>query len=165
MRSSPQAEEILQRVRERLGPDATAEMVAAIADQVEQLLPTRNQAAEGGRLPETALESSQADSPAAAASDDRPSRKGARVIISVFGVNHPGILAGVSKILAQYQCDILDISQKLMQEYFTMILIVDLFGIETRLEKLHAALAQLAEELGIKIYLQREDVFQAVNRL
>ena len=164
MRSSPQAEELHQRVRERLGPDATAEMVAAIADQVERLLPTLNQAADG-QQPETAPEGSQADSPAAGASGDRPSQKGARVIISVFGVNHPGILAGVSQILAQYRCDILDISQKLMQEYFTMILIVDLFGIETRFEKLHAALAQLAEELGIKIYLQREDVFQAVNRL
>jgi len=88
-----------------------------------------------------------------------------RLIISVFGVNQPGIVAGVSQILARQQCNILDISQKLMQEFFTMILVVDITGSDTTFELLQKEFDQLGSQLGIKIYAQHEEVFRALNRL
>ncbi|MCH8837029.1 MAG: ACT domain-containing protein [Candidatus Marinimicrobia bacterium] len=90
---------------------------------------------------------------------------GDRLIIAVFGVNQPGIMAGVSQILSRHRCNILDISQKLMQEFFTMILVVDLTGADTTFEQLQQEFDKLGNSLGIKIYAQHEDVFRAVNRL
>ena len=53
-------------------------------------------------------------------------RKGERIIITAFGENQPGILAGLTTVLAENKCDILDLTQKLMQEFFTVMLLVDI---------------------------------------
>ncbi len=150
MSTTPDAAEIRRRITRQLGPDATEDMVESVLSRVLEL---------GTESGETA----GAPTGPAPMSPDGDGRD--RLIISVFGVNQPGIVAGVSQILARHECNILDISQKLMQEFFTMILVVDLAGPDATFELLQGEFDQLSGQLGIKIYTQHEEVFRALNRL
>jgi len=88
-----------------------------------------------------------------------------RVIITSFGLNEPGIVAAITKSLSEAKCDIQDISQKLMEEFFTMIMIVDITNSPKDFKELQQELKDVAEKLNIKIYLQHEDVFRMMHRL
>ncbi len=148
---SPQIKrtDIARRVRQQLGKDANQDMIDSVVERVLELLPGDERLAPTPRL---RTPKSNAD-----AND--------RVIVSVFGHNRPGIVAGVTAILAQHDCNVLDISQKLMQELFTMILVVDMEGSNISFDNLLQSFDQLGNDLGIKIHAQHEDVFNAVNRL
>ncbi|MCK4578315.1 MAG: ACT domain-containing protein [Candidatus Marinimicrobia bacterium] len=144
----PDHDQLRDLVKKRLGPDATDEIIDSVVSRVTDLL--RRQAS---------VAAPQAGPP----EQSRPDS--GRVIVSVFGVNQPGIVAKVSQIIAEHGCDIMDISQKLMQEFFTMILVVDLTSADTTFERLQGEFQQLAESLGVRIFAQHEDVFNALNRL
>ena len=146
----PDANEVRRRVERQLGAGATAEMVESVVRRVMDLLDKPGE------------DQSTAPRPAPPESNDDG---GERLIIAVFGVNQPGIVAQVSQILSRHSCNILDISQKLMQEFFTMILVVDLTGADATFEQLQQEFDQLGDSLGIKIYAQHEAVFRALNRL
>ncbi len=88
-----------------------------------------------------------------------------RVILTAFGLNKPGIVAAITKSIAESNCDIQDLSQKLMGDFFTMIMIVDLSTSPKDLKGLQKDMAKIAEELKIKIYLQHEDVFKFMHRI
>ncbi len=88
-----------------------------------------------------------------------------RAIITVVGKDRVGIIAGVSNLLADANVNILDISQTILQEYFTMIMLVDLSNMNTTLEELKNKLKQKGDELGVSIKLQHEDVFRAMHRI
>lgn len=83
-------------------------------------------------------------------------------IITVTGSDHPGIVAGVTTALAQYKANILDISQTLMGDFFTMILRVE---ISTSIEELQEGLAAVEREQAAVIRLQSEALFTAMNEL
>ena len=88
-----------------------------------------------------------------------------RAIITVVGKDRVGIIAGVSNLLADANVNILDISQTILQEYFTMIMLVDLTNMNTTLEELKNKLNQKGDELGVSIKLQHEDIFRAMHRI
>lgn len=88
-----------------------------------------------------------------------------RAIITVVGKDRVGIIAGVSNLLADTNVNILDISQTILQEYFTMIMLVDLSNMNATLEELKNKLNQKGDELGVSIKLQHEDVFRAMHRI
>lgn len=88
-----------------------------------------------------------------------------RVILTSFGLNKPGIVAAVTKALGDYNCDIQDLSQKIMGDFFTMIMIIDISSSEKDLKEVQAEMAKVADELKIKIYLQHEDVFRYMHRI
>jgi len=90
---------------------------------------------------------------------------GGRVILTSFGVNHPGIVATITKTLSENLCDILDISQKIMQEFYTMIMLIDISNSTKELRDLQNELNRLSEQLKVKIYLQHEDVFRYMHRI
>ncbi len=90
---------------------------------------------------------------------------GMRVILTAFGVNHPGIVSTISQKLSERSCDILDISQKIMQEFFTMIMLIDMSNCSSELKSLQEEMSAIAEKLKIKIYLQHEDVFRYMHRI
>ncbi len=90
---------------------------------------------------------------------------GGRVILTSFGVNHPGIVATITKTLSENQCDIMDISQKIMQEFYTMIMLIDISNSTKELRDLQNELNRLSEQLKVKIYLQHEDVFRYMHRI
>jgi ACT domain-containing protein len=87
-----------------------------------------------------------------------------RVVVSVIGKDQVGIISRVTTILANYNANILDISQTILQEFFTMIMIVDVSEI-TNLTSLHNELTETGEEIGLKINLQLEEIFQAMHRI
>lgn len=88
-----------------------------------------------------------------------------RVIITTFGLNEPGIVANITKSLSDARCDIQDISQKIMGDFFTMIMIVDITNSPKDFRELQDELKNVADRLKIKIYLQHEDVFRQMHRL
>lgn len=94
-----------------------------------------------------------------------PVKSGDRAILTAFGVNHPGVVSAVSAALSKNNCDILDLSQKIMQEFFTMIILIDLSGSNITIKELQDEMNKIAESLKIKIYLQHEDVFRFMHRI
>lgn len=88
-----------------------------------------------------------------------------RMIISVFGVDHPGIVAGVAQILAQAGCSIVDINQTVVQGKFAMVIIANSARAQESASELKERLRSEGEKLGVRIYAQREDLFNAMHRI
>ena len=89
----------------------------------------------------------------------------ARMVISVFGLDHPGIVAGVSQILAEASCSIIDINQTVVQGKFAMVIIADTSRARESTAELKDRLRLEGEKLGVRIYAQREDLFNAMHRI
>jgi ACT domain-containing protein len=89
----------------------------------------------------------------------------ARMIISVFGLDHPGIVAGVSQILAEASCSIIDINQTVVQGKFAMVIIADTTRARESTTELKDRLRSEGQKLGVRIYAQREDLFNAMHRI
>ena len=88
-----------------------------------------------------------------------------RAIMTVVGKDKVGIIAKVSAILAESKVNILDISQTILQEYFTMMMLVDLEGMNKGLEELRKILNDLGKKLELSITLQHEEIFKAMHRI
>ena len=88
-----------------------------------------------------------------------------RVILTSFGLNHPGIVAGVTKAIGDANCDILDLSQKILGDFFTMIMVIDISSAQKDLKEIQEDMNKVAQLLKIKIYLQHEDVFRYMHRI
>lgn len=87
-----------------------------------------------------------------------------RAIVSVIGKDQVGIIAKVTTILAEEQVNILDISQTILQDFFTMMMLVDVTKYEN-LESLQQKLETLGGSLGLTINVQLEEIFQAMHRV
>jgi ACT domain-containing protein len=88
-----------------------------------------------------------------------------RMVISVFGLDHPGIVAGVSQILAEASCSIIDINQTVVQGKFAMVIIADTSRARESTTELKDRLRLAGQNLGVNIYAQREDLFNAMHRI
>lgn len=88
-----------------------------------------------------------------------------KAIVTVVGKDRIGIIASVCTLLAHYQVNILDISQTVMQGYFTMMMVVDTSKSEVPFAELVKKLDAKGEEMGVSIRLQREDIFEAMHRV
>lgn len=88
-----------------------------------------------------------------------------RMVISVFGLDHPGIVAGVSQILADASCSIIDINQTVVQGKFAMVIIADTARARESTASLKERLRNEGQKLGVNIYAQREDLFNAMHRI
>ena len=88
-----------------------------------------------------------------------------RIVISVFGVDHPGIVAGVAEILSEAQCSIVDINQTVVQGKFAMVIIANAAPAQLSVADLKNRLRSEGEKLGVHIYAQREDLFNAMHRI
>jgi ACT domain-containing protein len=88
-----------------------------------------------------------------------------RLVISVFGVDRPGIIAAVTQILAEAGCSIVDINQTVVQGKFAMVLIADMSHARESVAALKDKFRAAGERLGVKIYAQREDLFNAMHRV
>lgn len=96
---------------------------------------------------------------------DKTSHTTGRVILTSFGLNNTGIVAAITKALSEADCDIQDISQKLMGEFFTMIMLVDITQSSYSLKELQEKMNEISDELKIKIFLQHEDLFRQMHRI
>lgn len=87
-----------------------------------------------------------------------------RAIVSVIGKDQVGIIAKVTTILAEENVNILDISQTILQDFFTMMMLVDVTNDEN-LEDLQRKFAVLGNSLGLTINVQLEEIFQTMHRV
>ncbi len=88
-----------------------------------------------------------------------------RVIVTAFGQNKKGILAGLTGTIASLDCDIIDLSQKILQEFFTIMLLIDSSGSEYDFETVKSRLIETGEKYDLKVIVQHEDIFKQMHRV
>jgi ACT domain-containing protein len=88
-----------------------------------------------------------------------------RAVITVIGKDRKGIIAGVSSELAEAGINILDISQTTLQEYFAMIMLVDMTDAAGGFHEIRKKLEGKGKELGMEVRIQREDIFNAMHQI
>jgi ACT domain-containing protein len=88
-----------------------------------------------------------------------------RAIVTIIGSDRVGIIAGVTAVIAEANVNILDISQSVIRDFFTMIMMVDLGQAFVTFHELSERLADRGEQLGVRIEIQREDIFKAMHRI
>ena len=88
-----------------------------------------------------------------------------KTIITVVGNDTVGIIAKVCTYLADNQVNILDISQTIIQGYFTMMMVADTSGSEKDHGTLARELSDLGDEIGVVIHCQHEDIFNRMHRI
>jgi ACT domain-containing protein len=88
-----------------------------------------------------------------------------RAIITIIGSDRVGIIAGISNVLADANVNILDISQSVIREFFTMIMMVDLAGAAISFHALSERLTRKGQELSVRVEIQREEIFKAMHRV
>ena len=88
-----------------------------------------------------------------------------KAIVTVVGKDQVGIIAGVCNTLADHNINVLDISQTIMEGYFTMMMVVDLALCAESFANLQNVLKTFGEGRGLSIRIQREDIFDAMHKL
>ena len=88
-----------------------------------------------------------------------------KAVVTVVGKDRVGIIAAVCTDLAAFNVNVLDISQTVMQGYFTMMMVVDVSASGLPLAQLAQQLEEKGKEMNLSIRLQREDIFEAMHRV
>lgn len=86
-------------------------------------------------------------------------------VITVIGKDRVGIIAGIAQILADYSININDISQTIMDDIFTMIMMVDLQAVEIESSDISDKLKAFGTENGLSVTIQHTDLFNAMHRI
>jgi len=90
---------------------------------------------------------------------------GDHVVVTVVGVDKVGIVAKISGLLARHNVNIIDISQTIMGDLFTMIMLVDLAKADLSLEVLSKRLETLSKRIGVQVIVQHERIFRFMHRI
>lgn len=88
-----------------------------------------------------------------------------KAILTTVGEDQVGIIAGVSQYLAENKVNILDLSQTIMDGYFTMMMMVDVPENEKEFGVLSQELADLGQKLGVEIRIRNEEIYRAMHQL
>ena len=88
-----------------------------------------------------------------------------KAVVTVVGKDRVGIIADVCVKLAEFNVNVLDISQTVMQGYFTMMMAVDVTGCTVPLAELVSLMDDMGKGMGLSIRVQREDIFEAMHRV
>jgi ACT domain-containing protein len=88
-----------------------------------------------------------------------------RAIVTIIGSDRVGIIAGIANVIAEANVNILDISQSVIREFFTMIMMVDLAGSAISFHALSERLQTKGQELSVRVEIQREEIFKAMHRV
>ncbi|WP_095512147.1 ACT domain-containing protein [Rubrivirga marina] len=142
---------LIDRIASALGPEATPERVERVARAV---LDARAPA-EPARAP--------APSRRAHADVSSPPDGATRVVVTAYGEDQPGVLAAITAELSAAGANVLDVSQKVLQGYFTVVLVADLAA-GTDLGAVRQTLQSRGEAMGARVLLQHEELFQAMHR-
>lgn len=88
-----------------------------------------------------------------------------RAVVTVTGKDKKGIIAKVSAFLAEKGVNVEDISQTILQDYFAMIMLVDISDIKVELSELSKECEQMGSEIGMSVRLQHEAIFNAMHNI
>ena len=86
-----------------------------------------------------------------------------KAVLTVIGKDKVGIIANVSNLLFENNANILDINQTIMEEFFTMVMLVDLSNINISLKELNELLMEKCKRLKVSIKMQHENVFNSMH--
>lgn len=149
---------LTRTVYERLGASTDESTVEQLVTEIYRTIEPDLDARKAAPAAQTASASSTAGDETRSGSSDR-------LVISVFGIDHPGIVAGVSQILAGAGCSIADINQTVVQGKFAMVIIANTSRSQASATELKERFRAEGEKLGVRIYAQREDLFHAMHRI
>ena len=136
--SEEKIREITLEAIKELGENASQQNVKEVVEQTIQNL--------GDNLPDSIASTGQ-------------------VILTSFGLNKPGVIAAITTALSKSNCDISDLSQKLMGDFFTMIMIVDTSNSDLSLNDIQNEMKNISDNMNIKIMLQHEEIFRSMHRI
>ena len=88
-----------------------------------------------------------------------------KAVVTVIGRDTVGILAKVASVCAEHNANILDVTQSVLSEMFTMIMVLDISGLNDSFSDLQNALDRLGSEIGMKILTMHEDIFNSMHRI
>lgn len=88
-----------------------------------------------------------------------------KAVVSVLGADQRGIIARVTKILYEYDVNVLDISQTIVSGLFSMIMVVDVTKQDDQFEAIGRELNSLGERLGLQVRIQRNEIFDAMHHV
>ena len=88
-----------------------------------------------------------------------------KAIISVIGKDNVGIMYNVSKVLKDCSVSIEDVTQTILKEYFTMLMVVRLDEEKTSFSELQKELQAMAEREGLTLTVQQEEIFDAMHKI
>jgi ACT domain-containing protein len=139
---------LIDRIADALGPEATPERVESVARAV---IATGNGLATPSTDPMVAT--SVGDGPVTG-----------RILVTAYGCDQPGILAALTSELRDLNVNVLDVSQKILQGYFTLILLADISGSGITVGSVRDRLMAHGERLGVRVLVQHEELFYAMHR-
>ena len=88
-----------------------------------------------------------------------------KAVVTVMGIDKTGIIAKTSTLLAKHGVNILDITQTIIQNIFTMVMMVGIDDSKISFEQLADELALLGKDMGVEIRIQHEDIFNSMHRI
>ena len=88
-----------------------------------------------------------------------------KAVITVIGHDTVGILAKVSTRCAEYNANIIEVTQSVMEDLFAMVMLVDITKITGEFADLQNALIELGDQIGMKIHVMHEDIFNSMHRI
>ncbi len=88
-----------------------------------------------------------------------------KIIVTISGKDRVGIVAQVSQVLAQYQVNIEDIRQTIMQGCFMMFLLADINGSKYSFKEIKDALCEVGTKLGMEIWVQKKEIFDKMHTI
>jgi ACT domain-containing protein len=88
-----------------------------------------------------------------------------RAVVTVMGKDRPGIIAKISGVLYEYNVNVLDIRQNVMEDIFAMTMLVDLAKCSVELSELSKIMEETGNAIAVKVIIMHEDVFNAMHRV
>ncbi|MBR6290317.1 MAG: ACT domain-containing protein [Clostridia bacterium] len=88
-----------------------------------------------------------------------------KAVVTVIGKDTVGILAKVNAECAAHNANIIDVTQSVMRDMFTMIMLIDISDLSSDFSSLDAALQKLGDEIGMKVHVMHEDIFNSMHRI
>lgn len=88
-----------------------------------------------------------------------------KAVISVIGKDAVGILAKVSAMCAEYNANVTEVTQSVLQDVFAMVMLVDITGLAIPLAELSDKMSELGKSLGLSIYVMHEDIFNTMHHI
>ncbi len=88
-----------------------------------------------------------------------------RAVVTVIGADKVGIVAAISKVLAENNVNILDLTSSKVRDFFVMIMLIDISNSRVSLEKLKELLGAEAAKIGVQVAVQHENIFRYMHRV
>ncbi len=88
-----------------------------------------------------------------------------KAIVTVLGSDKVGILTKVSGECAKHNANIIDVTQSVLQDIFSMIMVIDIDNISSSFADLASSFEKLGDEIGMKIHVMHEDIFNSMHRI